>query len=56
VLVDTDGGNNVLYLPLDQLMQRRTSPPALESPPQTTSATPPSASGNVVRSRERETR
>jgi membrane protease subunit HflK len=23
VLVDTDGGNNLLYLPLDQLMQRR---------------------------------
>ncbi len=25
VLVDTEGGNNLLYLPLDQLMQRRPS-------------------------------
>jgi membrane protease subunit HflK len=54
VLVDTDGGNNVLYLPLDQLMQRRSAAPGLE--PTTTTVAPPSASGTVVRSRERETR
>lgn len=46
VLVDTDGGNNLLYLPLDQLMQRRsgtatpsdngsiTSAPLSSTPPQ----------------------
>jgi membrane protease subunit HflK len=54
VLVDTEGGNNLLYLPLDQLVQRRSSTPALE--PSTSSVAPPSASGTVVRSRERETR
>ena len=55
VLVDTEGGNNMLYLPLDQLMQRRTVPPSIESPPPTTSA-PQNPSSNAVRSRERETR
>jgi membrane protease subunit HflK len=54
VLVDTEGGNNLLYLPLDQLMQRRSSGPALE-PSGITAA--PSTGGNVpVRGRERETR
>ena len=54
VLVDTEGGNNMLYLPLDQLMQRRPPPPALE--PTTSTVAPPSTTGTVVRSRERETR
>jgi membrane protease subunit HflK len=31
VLVDTQGGNNLLYLPLDQLAQRRRSQPANEA-------------------------
>jgi membrane protease subunit HflK len=54
VLVDTQGSNNLLYLPLDQLVQRRPSasaadpaPASLPSPP------PPSAGGD--RSRERAT-
>ena len=55
VLVDTEGGNNMLYLPLDQLMQRRTAPPPALEPPTSTVA-PPSTTGTVVRSRERETR
>lgn len=54
VLVDTEGGNNMLYLPLDQLMQRRPPAPALE--PTNSTAAPPATTGTVVRSRERETR
>jgi len=54
VLVDTEGGNNLLYLPLDQLVQRRPSPPPPQQP--ATSAAPPSAPNTAVRSRERETR
>jgi membrane protease subunit HflK len=54
VLVDTEGGNNMLYLPLDQLMQRRSSLPAVE--PSTTSATPAASSNQNLRSRERQTR
>jgi modulator of FtsH protease HflK len=53
VLVDTEGGNNLLYLPLDQLIQRRPSPPP-EQPP--ASSAPPSAPSPAVRPRERETR
>jgi membrane protease subunit HflK len=54
VLVDTEGGNNLLYLPLDQLVQRRQSslppePAPASAPAQTTPSTAP-------RSRERETR
>jgi membrane protease subunit HflK len=54
VLVDTEGGNNLLYLPLDQLVQRRSSAPTSESVPPTVSA-PPAAS-SVPRARERDTR
>ncbi len=54
VLVDTEGSNNMLYLPLDQLMQRRSSPPALE--PTNSTVAPPTTTNTVVRSRERETR
>jgi membrane protease subunit HflK len=32
VLVDVKGGNNLIYLPLDQLMKRRNSPPTVEGP------------------------
>src|SRR6185436_929964 len=53
VLVDTDGGNNLLYLPLDQLIQRRPNA-APEQPPANTA--PPSAPSPAVRPRERETR
>jgi membrane protease subunit HflK len=53
VLVDTDGGNNLLYLPLDQLIQRRPLPPP-EQPP--ANSAPPSAPSPAVRPRERETR
>jgi membrane protease subunit HflK len=56
VLVDTEGGNNMLYLPLDQLMQRRASRPSLEAAPPTTTVTQPSPSSGAQRSRERETR
>jgi membrane protease subunit HflK len=51
VLVDTDGGSNLLYLPLDQLVQRRTSAPIPE--PASPSVAPPPAS-NALRSRERD--
>jgi modulator of FtsH protease HflK len=46
VLVDTEGGNNLLYLPLDQLMQRRggTAPSnSLSSTPLTDNVTPRSS-------------
>ena len=55
VLVDTEGGNNLLYLPLDQLMQRRPTLPAVEPPPAGVSAAPP-ATGAGARSRDRESR
>jgi membrane protease subunit HflK len=54
VLVDTEGGNNMLYLPLDQLMQRRPTP--LPPEPSSTTTAPPSPTSTVMRSRERETR
>ena len=54
VLVDTNGGNNLLYLPLDQLVQRRPLPPSREQP--TSNAAPPSTPSTGVRPRERETR
>jgi membrane protease subunit HflK len=54
VLVDTEGGNNLLYLPLDQLVQRRASLPSTEPVPAT--AAPPAPSSAGTRSRERETR
>jgi membrane protease subunit HflK len=54
VLVDTEGGNNLLYLPLDQLVQRRSSAPALE--PSTVTVAPSTSSSVPVRGRERETR
>lgn len=53
VLVDTEGGNNLLYLPLDQLTQRR-PPPVLDSG--TTSTPAPSTSTVSPRTREREGR
>jgi membrane protease subunit HflK len=53
VLVDTQGGNNLLYLPLDQLTERRRSIP--ESEPAT--AAPLPMTNNVgPRSRDRESR
>jgi membrane protease subunit HflK len=52
VLVDTDGGNNLLYLPLDQLVQRRTTPAVAE--PATPSVSAPPAT-TAPRSRERDT-
>jgi hypothetical protein len=54
VLVDTEGGNNLLYLPLDQLVQRRQNT-ALPEPAPTTAA-PQTAPSSAARSRERETR
>jgi membrane protease subunit HflK len=51
VLVDTEGGNNLLYLPLDQLVQRRSSPPVAE-PVQSTVSPPPAST--TPRSRERD--
>ena len=51
VLIDTEGGSNLLYLPLDQLVQRR--PTAVPEPAPSSVAPPPSAT--APRSRERET-
>jgi membrane protease subunit HflK len=53
VLVDTEGGNNMLYLPLDQLTQRRQAP-AIDSG--TTSAPAPTTSTVSPRTRDREGR
>jgi membrane protease subunit HflK len=54
VLVDTEGGNNVLYLPLDQLMQRRLPAPNADAAPGATAV--PLTNSAAPRSRERETR
>src|SRR5690606_19179772 len=51
VLVDTEGGNNMLYLPLDQLMQQRRSAPVTEQAPAT--PIPTSNLPNARASRER---
>jgi membrane protease subunit HflK len=53
VIVDTDGGNNLLYLPLDQLTQRRPSAPAGEP---TTSVPVPLTNSIAPRSRDRDGR
>ena len=54
VLVDTEGGGNLLYLPLDQLMQGRQGVTNAEPLPPSVSA--PAANNVAPRSRERETR
>jgi membrane protease subunit HflK len=66
VLVDTrNGGSNLLYLPLDKLMQAAgAAQPATSSPSSSTtlpSAPPPASSaadrgGDAARSRDRESR
>src|SRR5262245_16806925 len=53
VIVDTDGGNNLLYLPLDQLTQRRSSAPSGEP---TTSVPVPMTNSIAPRSRDRDGR
>jgi membrane protease subunit HflK len=54
VLVDTNAGNNLLYLPLDQLVQRRPGQPSTDAP--AAPAAQPSSPSSSVRPRERETR
>ncbi len=66
VLIDTHGSNNLLYLPLDKLIERSREQAASTAAPATGAAVqPPSANGNPtddsrsrdpVRSRERDTR
>jgi modulator of FtsH protease HflK len=66
ILVDSRQGSNLLYLPLDKIMQQvsQGGVAATTEPPQAPSAAPPAASGNAGdarsrdsgRSRERETR
>jgi membrane protease subunit HflK len=53
VLVDTEGGNNMLYLPLDQLVQRRATTSTVE--PQVPSSAAPPQTSSAPRSRERDT-
>jgi membrane protease subunit HflK len=60
VLVDQKGGNNLLYLPLDKLMQM-TTPSAVEPPKAAAEAVAPqepttARSREAFRSRDRETR
>jgi|KBSSwiStaDraftv2_1062776.scaffolds.fasta_scaffold02759_2 membrane protease subunit HflK len=54
VLVDTGSGNNVLYLPLEQLTQKRAAPAGVEAP----TVPPPPVNSTVgpARTRERESR
>jgi modulator of FtsH protease HflK len=55
VFVDTKGGNNLLYLPLEQLVQRRgAAERGVETSPGVTAVAP--APNSSQRSRERETR
>jgi membrane protease subunit HflK len=63
VMVDTKSGSNLLYLPLDKLMQQAAQAPApaaaaVPTPPPVTSTpvTPPATQNNNARSRERESR
>jgi len=62
VLIDSKAGNNLLYLPLDKIMQMTAQPttnPATAAPPPSagTASTPASRSlDNAARSRERESR
>jgi membrane protease subunit HflK len=54
VLIDTGNGNNVFYLPLEQLTQKRSAPAGVEAP-----AVPPAPLNSTVgpaRTRERESR
>ena len=53
VLVDTGNGNNVLYLPLDQLMQKRPSAPSAEVPA-VVPPVPPSSTVGPARSSNRD--
>src|SRR5881394_374473 len=53
ILVDTGGGNNVLYLPLEQLIQRRAGAPASDAP---ASPAAPVTSSVGPRTRDRESR
>ena len=52
VLVDTEGGNNLLYLPLDKLVERRSTTSTAE--PQVPSSAAPPQSSSAPRSRERD--
>ncbi|HVY64195.1 MAG TPA: FtsH protease activity modulator HflK [Gammaproteobacteria bacterium] len=54
VLVDTKSNNSLLYLPLEQLLQRRSAPERIETSPGVTAVAP--APNVAPRSRERETR
>jgi membrane protease subunit HflK len=58
VLVDQKGGNNLLYLPLDKLIQATGSPTEAPKPPETTPPPEPTTarSREAFRSREREAR
>jgi membrane protease subunit HflK len=58
VLVDQKGGNNLLYLPLDKLMQLTGTPTEAPKPPETTPPPEPTTarSREAFRSREREAR
>jgi membrane protease subunit HflK len=53
VIVDTEGGNNLLYLPLDQLMRRAAPVPAAEPAPLGSASPAPIPA--APRSRDRET-
>jgi len=60
VLVDTKSGSNLLYLPLDKIMQMTSQPPTSGSSPVTsapmTSSSTTIPNTNAARSRERESR
>ncbi|HMN91850.1 MAG TPA: FtsH protease activity modulator HflK [Hydrogenophaga sp.] len=62
VLVDSKSGSNLLYLPLDKIMQMAgqpataTGPAVPASPTPATSSTTPRAMDNAARSRERDSR
>jgi len=61
VLVDTKAGSNLLYLPLDKIMQMSSQAPSAggsspASPSPMTSSSAPVPNSNAARSRERESR
>jgi modulator of FtsH protease HflK len=54
VLVDPKSGNNLLYLPLDKLVQQSGAPATEAAAPRATAPTPPetAAPADAARSRE----
>jgi membrane protease subunit HflK len=56
VLMDTENGGNLIYLPLDRLMERRANSPAANALPTTGTSAPSGTTDSIARMRARESR